>query len=188
MTSEDKIASDAGKALVSLKHAQRQNLRILFINTHAIIKHNRPLRDFPLLCQLDTLKGLELGDTYQNEKAALDFMTSIGQPTRDQEAKLFNSANFIAFMIDGSTDISGDEQEVVYVRTSVNGKVIEQFLGIGSPQSTCSKDLIDFAVSMFDSCGLDKGTLQVIYIFKTEISNILQLALYNPSRKSQKSN
>lgn len=97
MTSEDKIASDAGKALVSLKHAQIQNLRILFINTHAIIKHNRPLRDFPGLCQLDTLKGLELGDTYQNEKAALDFMTSIGQATRDQEVKLINSANFFYF-------------------------------------------------------------------------------------------
>lgn len=158
MTDEDKFRSHAGKALVSLKHAQRQNLRILFINAHAIVKNNRPLRDFPWLCQLDICKGLDLGDTYQNQKAALDFMTAIGQDTRDQTVQLMNRANFHAFMMDGSTDISGDEQEVIYVRTSVNGKVTEQFLGIGSPQSTCSSDLKDFAINMFDSCGLDKGT------------------------------
>ncbi|VDI01683.1 Hypothetical predicted protein [Mytilus galloprovincialis] len=159
VTNEEKITSNAGKALLSLKHAEREKLRILFVNTHAIIKNNRPLRDFPWLCKLDILKGLDLGDTYQNQKAALDFMTAIGQASSDKTVKLINSTNFFAFMMDGSTDISGDEQEVLYVRTSVDGKVVEQYLGIGSPKSTSSLDLKEFAVNMFDSCGLDKGKL-----------------------------
>lgn len=127
VTNGKKITSNAGKALLSLKHAGREKLRILFVNTHAIIKNKRPLRDFSWLCKLDILKGLDLDNTYQNEKAALDFMTAIGQASRDQTVKLINSTNFFAFMMDGSTDISGDEQEVLYVSTSVDGKVVGHF-------------------------------------------------------------
>lgn len=175
VTNEEKITSNAGKALLSLKHAEREKLRILFVNTHAIIKNNRPLRDFPWLCKLDILKGLDLGDTYQNQKAALDFMTAIGQASSDKTVKLINSTNFFAFMMDGSTDISGDEQEVLYVRTSVDGKVVEQYLGIGSPKSTSSLDLKEFAVNMFDSCGLDKGMILRKKLYHEKYRNCLYL-------------
>lgn len=60
-------------------------------------------------------------------------------------------------MMDGSTDLSGDEQEVIYLRVSTKGQVVDRFLGIGSPESTTAKDLEQFAISMFSSYGIDTG-------------------------------
>jgi len=36
-------------------------------------------------------------------------------------------------------------------------EIIERFLGIGTPNSTCSKDLEEFVVKMFESNKIDKG-------------------------------
>ena len=57
--------------------------------------------------------------------------------------------------MDGSTDISGDEQETLYIRSSVNGEVTEIFLFIGSPSSTKSADLFEFVKNVFKCTGLD---------------------------------
>jgi hypothetical protein len=50
-----------------MKQANRDKSNILFRNAHAIIKTDRPLWDYNMLCQLDKAKGLELGETYQND-------------------------------------------------------------------------------------------------------------------------
>lgn len=62
-------------------------------------------------------------------------------------------------MMDGSTDISGDEQEAVYLRLSIDGKVVKRFLGLGTPRSTCSQNLKDFVLNMFGNLGIDRGKL-----------------------------
>ena len=36
-------------------------------------------------------------------------------------------------------------------------EIIERFLGIGTPNSTCSKDLEEFVLKMFESNKIDKG-------------------------------
>jgi hypothetical protein len=54
-----------------LKQADRDKSNILFRNAHAIIKTNRPLRDYNMLCQLDKAKGLELGETFIKMKKQL---------------------------------------------------------------------------------------------------------------------
>jgi hypothetical protein len=43
--------------------------------------------------------------------------------------------------MDGANDISGDEQESIYIRFSNKGVIAERFLHIGTPNSTCSQDL-----------------------------------------------
>ena len=44
-----------------------------FRNVHALVKNNRPLSDIKWLYELDKAKGLEIGDTYDNRKAAAMF-------------------------------------------------------------------------------------------------------------------
>ena len=163
-------ATEAGRALISLKQSERHRLAHLFRNTHAIVKHNRPLSDFHWLCSLDKMKGLDIGNTYLNDRAALDFVGSIAKAERDGIGSMINKAPFISFMMDGSTDISGDEQEAIYIRTSVRGKISEKFLGIGTPKSTCSKDLEEFVIDMLESYDIQKGKL---VSFKTKWRNIL---------------
>ena len=43
----------------------------LFRNVHALIKKRRPFTDFIWMCELDEIKGVDIGDTYRNEKQVL---------------------------------------------------------------------------------------------------------------------
>ncbi|KAJ8303781.1 hypothetical protein KUTeg_018704 [Tegillarca granosa] len=150
--------AEAGRALRKLKDAEIGRLRYLVRNVHAVIKGNRPLTDFNWLCELDKAKGLDLGDTYLNSQAALILTSNIADSEREKTINMLGN-NFYGIMMDGSTDISGDEQEAIYIRFSNNWKVTERFLGIGSPESTRSVDLEQFVLQMLDSYKLDKAKL-----------------------------
>jgi len=49
-------ATEAGKAYLALKEAERTRLSYLFRNAHATMKNNRPLTDFTWLCHLNMAK------------------------------------------------------------------------------------------------------------------------------------
>ena len=123
-------------------------LSYLFRNAHAIAKQNRSLTDYKLLCQVDKSKGLDIGNTYQTEHAAHDFIGCIAKYERDTTVTLLKESPFISFMMDGTTDISGDEQETIYIQSSLMGKVTEIFLHIGSPESTTSVDLYEYFIAV----------------------------------------
>lgn len=84
------------------------------------------------------------------------FTTSIAESERKRTVSMLGKS-FFSFLMDGSTDISGDEQEAIYIRFTQRGEIIERFLGIGTPTSTCSKDLEEFVVKMLESNEIDKG-------------------------------
>ncbi|XP_056000656.1 zinc finger protein 862-like [Ostrea edulis] len=151
--------TSAGKALQSLRKAEKDRLVFLFRNAHAVMKHNRPMRDYTWLCSLDQVKGIDLGGTYINDKAAIEFVKSIAATERDNTVDFLSKVNFFSIMMDGSTDISGDEQEALYLRFSLHGKVTERFLAIGTPNSTCAVDLESFLMKVFTDCRIDKAKL-----------------------------
>jgi hypothetical protein len=51
-------------------------LAYLFRNAHAIAKQNRPLTDYKWLCQVDKSKGLDIGNTYQTEHMAREYVVA----------------------------------------------------------------------------------------------------------------
>ncbi|WAR27352.1 hypothetical protein MAR_013056 [Mya arenaria] len=55
-----------------------------------------------------------------------------------------------AFLMDGSTDISGDEQETLYTRTAKVGVIAERFLNIATTNTTRYRDLMDHVMDVFD--------------------------------------
>lgn len=68
------------------------------------------------LCELDKAKGIDIRETYLNDKAAIIFATAIAESERKKTVESLAALNFYAVMMDGSTDISGDEQETLYIR------------------------------------------------------------------------
>ena len=78
--------SKAGKSLTLLKSTQRAKLSLLFRNVHAIVKNNKPLREYVWLYDLDVRKDLFEGETYRSQKSALPFLSSISdiEPNRQQ--------------------------------------------------------------------------------------------------------
>jgi len=98
--------SKAGKALTLLKSTQRAKLSLHFRNVHAIVKNNRPLRDYVWLYDLDhdVKKDLFEGETYRSQKSSLPFLSSISDIERQQTAEMVKQATLFAFLMDGSTD------------------------------------------------------------------------------------
>ena len=86
--------SKAAKVLRSLKENERYRLNILFRNAHAVIKNNRPFTDFDWLCSLDKVKGIDIGETYLNRKAALQFGMGIASSLRSDTQNMLKKAPF----------------------------------------------------------------------------------------------
>ena len=64
---------------------------------------------------------------------------------------------FVSFLMDGSQDISGKEQETLYLCYSHKGKVSLRFLTIDSPTSAASQHLFDLVQSAFKEYDIDLG-------------------------------
>jgi hypothetical protein len=52
-------------------------------NAHFVAKFHKSFKDYKLLCQLDKDKGLNIGNAYDNDKAAAVFVQSIANVSRD---------------------------------------------------------------------------------------------------------
>ena len=133
--------STAGMALLSLKEKDREKMRLMFRNAHAVAKHNRPIADFVWLNDLDQAKGYTVSDTYRNEKAGGVFIDNIADIERSQMYKDIAKASFFSLTMDGTTDISAVEQETLFIRMANNGKIISKFLEICEPESTSADDI-----------------------------------------------
>jgi hypothetical protein len=112
-------------------------------------------------CQLDKAKGLNIGNAYDNDKAAAVFVQSIANVSRDTIYQKIKSSNFISFSCDGSTDFTGDDMESIFIRICTNGKVEDLFFNIGEAESASSQDIFNHIMETFCSAGLkdtiDKG-------------------------------
>ncbi|XP_023932929.1 zinc finger protein 862-like [Lingula anatina] len=136
--------SQAGRTLQSLKAHERDRLSILFRNAHAVAKHHFSFKTFTLLCKLDTAKGLDVGVSYINDKKAAEFVKSIAAVEKKETSDIFKCANFVSITADGTSDFTGEEYESMFMRTCHQGKVVERFMGIGSPESATGHDIFTF--------------------------------------------
>ena len=74
MSPSEEAKTDVWGALSLPKAAERHRLFNLLHSAHAVANYNRPLPDFVWLWQLDQAKGIYVGTTYLNNKAALHFV------------------------------------------------------------------------------------------------------------------
>ena len=96
--------------------AQVSQLALLFRNAHAIAKAGCPFSDMQWMCALDEKKGLDVGMSYRTDKKCSEFIQCIAE---EQQASLQASAqsgNFFSVMVDGTTDSSVTEAEIIYSR------------------------------------------------------------------------
>ena len=61
--------------------------------------------------------------------------------------QIVKDASFFSFTSDGSTDIAGDEQESVFVRTAHNGQVNQRFVGFFRPEALDAQGILDTVVN-----------------------------------------
>lgn len=83
----------------------------------------RPLDDYESLCTLQKLNGEELGETYLTRSACTEFIDHINSVMKDDLAVKLKECPFYSVMIDGSTDHSVIEEEIMYVHRKTSDSV-----------------------------------------------------------------
>ena len=146
----------AHKTIISLNESRRKQIELKFRNIHALVKHNRPISDFTWLNELDEVKGLQHGNTYNNRSAGTLFLEFIADNVKCELVSLFENVKFFSFTMDGSTDSSTTEQETIFVRFCIGGQIHLRFVCIGQPRSTSSADLLAFVKKKISENNLDQ--------------------------------
>ncbi|KAL5466710.1 hypothetical protein EMCRGX_G030858 [Ephydatia muelleri] len=89
---------------------------LLFRNAHAIAKAGRPFSDMEWMCALDEKKGLDVGASYRTDKKCCEFIHCIAEEQRLGLQAQIQSNNFFSVMMDGTTDSSVSDAEIIYIR------------------------------------------------------------------------
>ena len=89
---------------------------MLFRNAHAIAKAGRPFSDMEWMCALDEKKGLDVGASYRTDKKCCEFIHCIAEEQRLGLQAQIQSNNFFSVMMDGTTDSSVSDAEIIYIR------------------------------------------------------------------------
>ncbi|KAH3834125.1 hypothetical protein DPMN_107444 [Dreissena polymorpha] len=80
-STQDVSESKAARYLIKLKKADYEKLAIKFRTGHYIAKRNKSFRDFVDICKLDKAKGLDIGESYVNDKGAAVLVSNIALVT-----------------------------------------------------------------------------------------------------------
>lgn len=114
--------------------AQRADLRraleIKFNVAYTIAKEELPFTKFRPLLLLHKKNGIDISPTYDNDVKCAEFISSICERMKsDLCDRLLKSTRYASIIIDGDTDISIKECEMVYVRILKNGKPVNRLVG-----------------------------------------------------------
>lgn len=149
-------------AVARLTEQQNAKMLQLFRTAYCIVKHNFTIRSFPALLSLQKLNGLDLRVAYQNRMAASVFIASIAEVQVRSVVDKLNEQEFFSILLDGSTDKSTIEQEIVYARLlDINLKPYNMFLGLMPVKGACAIDIADELGDFLDRLGVTdwKGRL-----------------------------
>lgn len=130
-------------------------------NIHAVAKLSRPFSDFKFLCELDHAKGLDVGTAYQNKKGCTRFLSCLADTVRDETQEKLRDVRFFSLTCDGSMDVSGMEQESLYIRFSHKGAINNKFLGIGQAVSSTSEGMFDCIIDITGREKMDMSKFSV---------------------------
>lgn len=134
--------SEAGKIISTLNKENFEKLEKMFRNCHALIKNNRPLSDFTWMCDLDGMKGFDLGRTYRNINSAKVFIQSIADVEFQKIANQIKDTKFLSVIGDGSTDSAVKEQEMWFIRGCRAGIVTVDFIGVHSANKATAENIV----------------------------------------------
>ena len=136
-----------------------QQLALLFRNAHAIAKAGRPFSYMEWMCELDEKKGLDVGASYRTDKKCCEFIHFIAEEQRlGLQAQLqSNNFNFFSVMVEGTTDLSVSDAEIIYIRYTGTLLVINSYLtGFNTTYRQGLKGVV--AVNFLTYVNISRGT------------------------------
>ena len=104
-------------------------LEIKFNVAYMIAKEELPFTKYRSLLLLHKKNGVDISPTYDNDVKCAEFISSICESMKSDLCDRLKSTRYTSIIIDGDTDISVKECEIVYVRILENGKPVNRLLG-----------------------------------------------------------
>ena len=111
----------------------------------------RPYSEYEFYVKMDTVKGIDVGTTNLNRKAAMEFSIAITKCEIDKLRALFRECKFFSLILDESTDVYRLEQCIVYIRFSIRGKIYTKCLHIDCVVRPNAEQLTDCVISMLNN-------------------------------------
>ena len=118
------------------------------------------------------MKGVDIGNTYRNDKAAQTFTFYIAEVLRQQMETTFNEVHFLAMMMDGSTDKAIIEQEIVYARYATKGVVKEQFVSLQHVEKADAPGLVQALDRAMVNCAGQREWRQKVVSIGTDGASV----------------
>ncbi|XP_052223803.1 zinc finger protein 862-like [Dreissena polymorpha] len=138
------------QSLMKLDEKAQDKLDKLFRTAYFIASHAKPFTDFAELCKLQNENGIDLGDTYINDKACVEFITHIAGCYFDDLKKILHDSPFLSIYCDGTTDNSNSEKECILVRAIDDFEPRNFFLKLVEPENTKADGILKAIDAAFD--------------------------------------
>ena len=132
----------AVKAKLSMNKKILDRLTILFRTVHAINIQARSSTDYCWLTDLDEVKGLNVGMSYRNHVQARGFASAIADIPRREIRVNLEQSKYAGVIVDGSTDSSTTESEMIFIQTSKAGFVRTNFVRCCQGQRGDAKGIV----------------------------------------------
>lgn len=156
------------KAISNLGEKEQVRMRMLFNCAYSIALQNRPFSDMSFLCSLMKKNGVEIGENYDNNHGAREFIAAIAETLQQDATEDIKRSPYISILADGSTDTTIKEQEIVYVRYISDGEAKTRFVSLEELNSSDAKGVKE---------GIDTGLNRIGLNF----SDIVQINSEKPT-------
>ena len=143
------------KLITKLDEATFAKMCRLFDWAHLIAKKEDSFTSFPLYAAIEKKHGVDMGESYMNEKACKVFIQAIGEEMAQELKNLFTQEPFYcSVLFNGSSDKSLLELEVISLRLIENGLSRMKLLGVTQPVSGSGENVYQATESRCKEYGL----------------------------------
>lgn len=144
-----------GKALVHTSDEEMKRVVHLLDLAYTLAKEEIAFLKFPALAEAQKRAGAKLGETYVNKHAAKEFTMILGDTMEDDLKKELAESDFFSVLVDGSTDCSVIEKELIFVRfVKYDGKITTRLLSLKEVSHANADGLLDVLITSLLDAGL----------------------------------
>ncbi|XP_030288667.1 zinc finger protein 862-like [Sparus aurata] len=127
---QNKVLEKAvGRQQASSDEETIKQLKMKFNIAYYAAKEEIAFTKFPILFALHKKNGVDINPTYNNDKRCAEMIGQIADVMREELREKIESAHYLAVLIDGDTDVSNTECEIVYIRLVEAGKPVNILVG-----------------------------------------------------------
>lgn len=123
------IAQSLRKGQQIVEDQSRKGFAAKINTAYLIAKEELPFSKYGPLLALQKKNGLDISQTYANEKSCSTLVSLVGSVFTEELASEVNEKKYLSLMIDGATDASSKENETVHCRFLKDGQPVNRLVG-----------------------------------------------------------